>query len=56
MYKALKTFSGKISMRKDEERAITDKEVVADLTRAGYIEEINPQPKTAPKKANKKEG
>lgn len=52
MYKALKSFSGKISMRKGEVRAITDISVVADLTRAGYIEEIKPekpQKKTAKK-------
>lgn len=42
MYKALKSFSGKISMRKNEERAITDKKVIADLVKAGYIEEIKP--------------
>lgn len=51
MYKALKSFGGKISMRKGEVKAITDKEVIADLTRAGYIEEIKPQ-----KKNTKKEG
>ena len=61
MYKALKSFSGKISMRKGEVRAITDKAVVADLIRAGYIEEVKkpkaekteqvkkPQKKTAKK-------
>lgn len=41
MYKALKSFSGRtISMRKGEEKAITDKKVVADLTNAGYIEKV----------------
>jgi hypothetical protein len=40
MYKALTSFSGVISMRKGEVKAITDKEVVADLLRAGYIEAV----------------
>lgn len=40
MYKALKSFSGKISMKKGEVKAITDKAVIADLTRAGYIEKV----------------
>lgn len=46
MYKALKSFSGKVSMRRGEVKAITDKEVIADLTRAGYIEEVKPDKKT----------
>jgi len=50
MYKALISFSGVISMRKGEVKAITDKAVVADLTRAGYIEEIKPQEKKTAKK------
>lgn len=49
MYRALKSFSGKVSMKKGEAKAITDKRVIADLTRAGYIEEIKPAKKTAKK-------
>ena len=45
MYRALKSFCGKVSMRKGEVKAIADKTVIADLIRAGYIEEVNPQPK-----------
>lgn len=30
-------------MRKGEVKAIADKAAVADLTRAGYIEEVKPQ-------------
>ena len=45
MYKALISFSGVISMRKGEVRAITDKAVVADLLRAGYIEEVKTEKK-----------
>lgn len=43
MHKALKSFSGAISMREGEEREITDAELVADLTKAGYIEEAKPK-------------
>ena len=32
-------------MYKGQEKAITDKAVVADLLRAGYIEEVKPQKK-----------
>ena len=39
-YRAVKSFSGKESMRRGEIKAITDKNVVADLLRAGFIEEI----------------
>lgn len=40
MYRALKSFCGKVTMYKGEVKAITDKAVIADLTKAGYIEEI----------------
>lgn len=36
-YKALTSFSGVISMCKDEERELTDNFLIKDLTRAGYI-------------------
>ncbi len=39
-YKALKSFSGIVSMRRGEEKNIEDQEVVKDLLRAGYIEEV----------------
>lgn len=42
MYRALETFAGKVSMIKDEVREILDKDVVNDLLRAGYIEEVKP--------------
>ena len=50
IYRALKSFSGKISMRKGEERAITDRSVIADLFRAGYIEAVNQPEKPKQKK------
>ena len=45
MYRALKTFSGKVSMRKGEVKAITDKKVIADLINAGYIEKVDKRKK-----------
>ena len=43
--RALISFSGLVSMRKGEEKEIRDKNIVADLLRAGYIEQIE-KPKT----------
>lgn len=40
MHKALRSFSGVISMYEGETREIEDAEIVADLTNAGYIEEV----------------
>ena len=43
MYKALRTFFGmKVSMTKGQVKEITDKEVIKDLLKAGYIEEVKP--------------
>ncbi len=49
MYKALKTFSGLVTMVEGEVKDILDKEAVKDLLKAGYIEEINPAPKATKK-------
>jgi hypothetical protein len=38
--RALIGFSGLVSMRKGEVKEIRDKDIVADLLRAGYIEPI----------------
>lgn len=43
MHKALKSFSGAISMCEGETREIEDAEIVADLLKAGYIEEVKPK-------------
>lgn len=43
MHRALKSFSGVISMYEGETREIEDTEIVADLTKAGYIEEVKPK-------------
>ena len=40
MYRALVSFSGVISMSLNEEREITDKSLIKDLLKAGYIEEV----------------
>lgn len=45
MHKALKSFSGAISMHEGETREIDNAELVADLLKAGYIEEVKPKPK-----------
>jgi hypothetical protein len=40
MFKALISFSGLISMTKGQVREIKDKEIIKDLLKAGYIEEV----------------
>ena len=45
-FKALKSFSGKISMIKNEVREIADEELIKDLTGAGYIVKENDGKKT----------
>ena len=40
MYRAKIGFSGIISMKKGEVKAIKDKKIVKDLLKAGYIEEV----------------
>lgn len=44
MYKALKSFSGVISMRKGEVKDIQDDFIVDDLKKAGYIEDYIEEP------------
>ena len=39
-YRALVSFSGIISMAKGEEKEISDKELISDLLKAKYIEEV----------------
>lgn len=40
MHKALESFSGIISMHEGETREIDNADLVADLLKAGYIEEV----------------
>lgn len=51
MHKALKSFSGAISMYEGETREIEDAAIVADLTKAGYIEEVKPKRGRSAKKS-----
>ena len=44
-YRALKGFSGLVSMRKGEIKEIKDKYIADDLLKAGYIEPVE-KPKT----------
>lgn len=43
MHKALKSFSGIVSMYEGETREIDNADVVADLLKAGYIAEVKPK-------------
>lgn len=43
MYKAIKGFSGLVTMRKGEVKEIKNKDVVKDLLKAGYIVEVKPE-------------
>lgn len=51
MHKALKSFSGVISMHEGETREIENAEVVSDLLKAGYIEEVKPKRGRSTKKS-----
>ena len=57
IYYALKSFSGKISMAAGEKRELTDKNLIADLLKSGYIAEFtaDEQKKTAKKGVKKNE-
>lgn len=46
-YRALRSFSGLISMVKNEVRDIEDKKIVTDLIRAGYIEDLSEKQKSS---------
>lgn len=55
MYKALKSFVGKVSMVEGEVKDILDEEIAKDLLRAGYIELVgNKAEKTEVKEEIKK--
>lgn len=58
MYKALISFTGLVSMNKDEVGAIPDPSIAKDLLKAGYIEVIDeaPEPKPAKKQIAKRKG
>ena len=53
MYKALVSFSGRVSMVKGEVRDINDPVVVADLLKAKYIVDLEAKKKAADNAAKK---
>lgn len=54
MYRALKSFSGIVSMAEGEVKDISDTLIVNDLVKAGYIEEVKPAEGKAKEPAKKK--
>ena len=54
MYRALVSFSGRISMAKGEVREISDKSMVKDLLSAKYIEEVMTEKPKSEKSVRKK--
>lgn len=46
-YRALKSFSGLVSMVKGEVRELKDEEIVKDLLKSGYIEDLSEKQKAA---------
>lgn len=56
MYKALKTFTGLVNMRKGEVKDIADKAIVTDLLRCGYIEDLSPAKVEKATKSRSKKG
>ena len=55
MYKALKSFSGVISMAEGDIKDISNPIIVKDLVKAGYIEEVKPAETKAKKKKTAEE-
>lgn len=49
-YKALKSFSGLVSMHEGEIKEITDKDIISDLLKVRYIEEVKTTKRTTKKK------
>lgn len=54
--KALVSFAGKVSMSAGKVGEIIDEAILADLLRAGYIEEIETEKVEAPKAPARKKG
>lgn len=54
-YKALVSFAGRVSMYKGQVKNLTDTDAIADLLRAGYIEQMEqPEQVEQPEQATKK--
>lgn len=54
--KALVSFAGKVSMSAGKVGEITDEVILADLLRAGYVEELEEKAPKVPKTPAKKKG
>ena len=54
LYRALVSFTGIVTMRKDEVRDLTDIELIKDLLNAKYIEEVKGAKEEPVKKKNSK--
>lgn len=54
LYKALISFSGILSMAKDEVREISDSSLVSDLLKAGYIMEMKADESKKPKEEKRR--
>lgn len=55
IYKALRSFSGYISMAEGDTKDISDPNIVKDLVKAGYIAEVKPAETKAKKKKTAEE-
>jgi ribosomal protein S19E (S16A) len=49
MYKALKSFSGLVTMAENDIKEIKDEKIVKDLLKAGYIEKVKDETKNIKK-------
>ena len=54
MYKALKSFSGVVSMSLGEIKEIGDENIANDLLKAGYVEKVQKKPISKTKSRSKK--
>jgi len=54
MYKATRSFSGIVSMKKNDVKEINNEEVAKDLIRAGYVIELADESKPLTKATSKK--
>jgi len=54
MYRALKSFSGRISVSEGDKIEIFDEEIIKDLLQAGYIAKIEETKKVVQEKKAKK--
>lgn len=55
-YRALKSFTGLVSMVKNEVREINDEAIVKDLLRAGYIDDLSEKQKIAKSSKSSRKG